>query len=195
MQLKKLFQNGFFMFLGFSCSMLPVSTVWAHGGVSVEIDSCRIPIGDQWVHFTGYTPTFTADTEYCNAIPDIGQTNLVFDYEGKLLRAMTVEFEITKEPEGTRIYYQEPKTHETGTINAPINFSQYGSGKYLAHVTLVNEGKTIDAHLPFTVGQGSGEFPFIPVLGVLLAILGIGSMMYLSDGPFKRKVDEVLDLS
>ncbi len=141
--------------------------VLGHGGASVTIDSCRIPIaGNNWVHFTAYTPTVTADTEYCKSIPQAGPTNLVFDYENKPLRAMSVQFEITKEPEGEQVYYQPPQTRKTGTVNAAI-FGRFGEGDYLAHVTLVNEGQQIDAHLPFSVGGGSG----VPIAGLTVALI------------------------
>ncbi|MGH8547654.1 MAG: hypothetical protein ACRERU_03445 [Methylococcales bacterium] len=129
---------------------------WAHGGVAIEIDTCRIPVAGHWVHFTAYTPTFTADTEYCGEIPDVGMTNVVFDYESKALRKMTVEFEITKEPEGTVVFHQDATTMKTGTFNIPIDFTQHGAGDYLAHVTLINEGTKVDAHSAFKVGSGGG---------------------------------------
>lgn len=137
---------------------LAISTnvVWAHGGVAVEIDTCRIPVSGHWVHFTAYTPMTTADTEYCGEIPDVGLTNIVFDYESKALRKMTVEFEITKEPEGKVIFHQDATTLKSGTFNIPVDFTQYGSGDYLAHVTLINEGTKVDAHAAFKVGTGSG---------------------------------------
>jgi hypothetical protein len=134
---------------------MSASTVWAHGGVAVDIDTCRIPVSGHWVHFTAYTPMTTADTEYCGDIPDVGMTNIVFDYESKALRKMTVEFEITKEPEGTVIFHQDAKPLPSGTINIPVDFTQYGSGDYLAHVTLINEGNKVDAHSAFKVGSGS----------------------------------------
>ncbi|MGH8547442.1 MAG: hypothetical protein ACRERU_02335 [Methylococcales bacterium] len=156
--------------------ILAAPSAWTHGGVSVKIDSCRIPVvGDNWVHFSAYTPTLTADTEYCDSIPEIGPTNLVFDYENKQLRNMSVQFEITKEPEGNQIYYQPPEVQETGTVNAAIDFSQFGEGDYLAHVTLMNEGKKIDAHLPFSVGGGA---PIAVLTGSLLAILGLVAVFY-----------------
>lgn len=133
---------------------IPVSPVWAHGGVAIDIDTCRIPVSGHWVHFTAYTPAVTADTEYCNDIPDVALTNIVFDYESKALRKMTVEFEITKEPEGDVIFHQDARTLKTGTFNIPIDFTQYGEGDYLAHVTLINEGTKVDAHSAFAVGTG-----------------------------------------
>ena len=103
------------------------SAVYAHRGVRVsnEVDACNILVGHERVHFTAYTPTFTTK-EYCQSIPHIGTTNLVFDYEGKSLRNLTVEFEVTKEPEGTRIFYQEPTKIKSGTVNGVVDFSKFG---------------------------------------------------------------------
>ena len=141
--------------------------IWAHGGVSVNIDNCRIPVDNRWVHFTAYTPEFTQDTEYCKSIPNVGRTNLVFDYESRELRNMTVEFEITKEPEGTRVYHQDPGAHKRGSINAIVDFNEFGPGEYLAHVTLANAGSKIDAHLPFAVGSTGGSSSAIWLVGFI----------------------------
>jgi len=169
--------------------LLPMSA-WSHGGASVDTDQCRVVIGAHQVHFTAYQPQLTGSTEFCNSIPELGQTTIVFDYEGKALRNMTVEFEITKEPEGTRIFYQEPSTHSTGTFNTNLNFTQ--PGKYRAHITLVNEGQKVDEHIGFAVGtnQSSMSNSTIFVIGVILvAVLYI---FYLSNAGFKALVDKLL---
>lgn len=187
--MKKIMKSGFFALFALMAAALPTRAIWAHGGAAVDIDTCRIPVAGHWVHFTAYTPAITADTEYCNSIPNIGMTNLVFDYEGKKLRKMTVEFEITKEPEGTRIYYQEPKKHKTGSINAVVDFNKHGPGKYLAHVTLVNEGKKVDAHVPFTVGGGAGGNN---ILIIALVVIGALVGLYFLSPAFKQKVNSML---
>jgi hypothetical protein len=133
-------------------SLLLPPLAHAHRGPANEIDDCRIRVGPEIIHFTAYTPTFTQSNGYCQQIPNIGPTNLVFDYEGHKLRNVTVEFEITKEPEGTRIFYKQPKKIKTGTINALVDFSKYGAGDYLAHVTIMHEGEKQDTHLPFAIG-------------------------------------------
>lgn len=169
-------------------SLLPVAS-WAHGGASVEADTCRIFVGSHLVHFTAYQPQLAGTTEYCDSIPELGQSTLVFDYEGKALRNMSVEFEVTKEPEGTRIYYQQPGTHSTGTFNTNINFTV--PGNYLAHVTLINEGQKVDAHVPFAVGSsqfGLSTTTYI-VIGVML--IAIGYILYLSNASFKGAVDRL----
>ena len=80
---------------------LPFHTAQAHRGANNEIDSCRIKVGFEKIHFSAYTPSLSGHKSYCNKIPGPAITNLVFDYEGKMLRNITIEFEITKEPEGT----------------------------------------------------------------------------------------------
>ncbi len=167
-------------------SALPM-TSWAHGGASVDTDQCRIFVGPHLVHFTAYQPQLTGTAEYCNSIPETGNAVLVFDYEGKALRNMTVEFEITKEPEGTRIYYQEPGMHPKGTFNTSINFVV--PGKYLGHVTLVNEGQKVDAHVPFTVGSTGAGLSTSTYLVIGVIVIAVGYIGYLSNASFKNAVD------
>ncbi|BBA33451.1 uncharacterized protein sS8_1491 [Methylocaldum marinum] len=174
-------------------SVIPVST-WAHGGASgVDLDACRIPVGPHWVHFTAYQPQLTGTTEYCNSIPELGSATLVFDYEGKALRNMTVEFEVTKEPQGTRLFYKEPSNYPTGTVNTTINFTE--PGDYLAHVTLVNEGQKVDAHVPFSVGTASGALSTSTYLVIAVILIAVGYILYLSNASFKGAVDRMMKKS
>jgi len=149
----------------------------AHRGPANEIDNCRIQVGTEKIHFTAYTPTFTQGTGYCQFIPNVGPTNLVFDYEGHKLRNVTVEFEITKEPDGARIFHQEPKKIKSGTINASVDFSKYGAGDYLAHVTIMHEGEKLDSHLPFAIGVEE-EKSSSGLLKILLPALFIIVMLF-----------------
>jgi hypothetical protein len=180
--------------LGLLASALIPAAVWAHGGASgVDTDSCRIPVGSYWVHFTAYQPQLAGTTEYCSAIPETGSTTLVFDYEGKALRNMTVEFEITKEPEGTRVFYKEPSTYPTGSANTTINFTE--AGNYLAHVTLVNEGQKVDAHVPFKVGTAQSGLSSSTLLVIIVVVIAVGYIFYLSNAGFKGAIDRVLKKS
>lgn len=170
-------------------AMLPISTSWAHGGASVDTDQCRIFVGPHLVHFTAYQPQLTGTTDYCDAIPELGATTLVFDYEGKALRNMTVELEITKEPEGTRLYYQPPATHSTGTFNVTVNFTE--ASKYLAHLTLVNEGQKVDAHVAFKVGTNvsGGGLSTNSIIIIIVVLIAAGYIFYLSNAQFKALID------
>jgi len=173
-------------------SALPLSSVWAHGGAAgTDTDQCKIKIQGEWVHYTAYQPFTNPGEEFCENVPDLNTpTNLVFDYVGKKLRHLQVEFEITKEPEGKRVYFQEAGKHKSGTVNATMTFKE--KGNYLTHIKLIPEkGKPVDAHIAFTVGAGkkasTGE------IGIyLLFVLAGLYVLYLSNEGFKRKVNSLL---
>lgn len=185
----KSLHNGL-MALGLLLTSIMSSNAWSHGGASVDTDQCRVQIGSHLVHFTAYQPQLTGTTEYCNAIPEVGPTTVVFDYEGKALRNMTVEFEITKEPEGTRIFYQPPSTHANGTFNANVNFTE--AGKYRVHITLVNEGQKVDEHIGFNVGAGASGVPTSNIVVILTLLVAGGYIFYLSNAGFKNAVDKII---
>lgn len=150
----------------------------AHRGAGNEVDTCRFSVGSEVIHFSAYTPTETGGKDYCHVIPNVAPTHLVFDYEGKKLRNTTVEFEITKEPDGTRIYYQAPEKIKKGSVDAKIDFTQFGAGTYLAHVTIMYKGEKLDSHLPFAVGMDpdAGSPPYkiiVPVILILISWLVI----------------------
>jgi len=167
--------------------LLPASFAFAHGGASVDTDQCRIFVGPHLVHFTAYQPQLSGSTEFCGDIPDVGPTTMVFDYEGKSLRNMTVEAEVTKEPEGTRATYIPPATHATGTFNTTYNFTE--PGKYLVHVTLINEGQKIDAHIPLRVGTAQNEVSTSTKIIIATVVVSVLYLVYLSSAPFKAFVD------
>jgi hypothetical protein len=150
----------------------------AHRGAVDEIDVCNIRVGLERVHFTAYTPALSGNKEYCKAIPQLGETHLVFDYEGKQLRNFSVEFEVTKEPEGTRIFYQEPQKIKTGTATGMVDFRQHGAGNYLAHIAIVDKDKRLDTHIPFSVGiEEADQKSFGPLLTATLGLLLISCLL------------------
>ncbi|NOQ13716.1 MAG: hypothetical protein GQ583_04450 [Methyloprofundus sp.] len=150
----------------------------AHRGAKGEVDTCRISVGKEVIHFSAYTPTLSGGRSFCHIIPEIGLTDLVIDYEGKKLRHTTVEFEVTKEPEGSRVYYHKPEKIKKGSIDAKVDFTPYGAGDYLLHVTVINEGETIDSHLPFSVGIEPAESMIptkilIPLIIIMIIFVGM----------------------
>lgn len=148
---------------------------YAHRGAIDEIDQCRIKVGTERIHLSIYTPKFSQGQSFCQFVPNVGETELVFDYEGQKLRDVSIEFEITKEPDGTRIYYHEPEKIKKGTLDASVDFTQFGEGDYLVHITIVNEGEKLDSHLPFKIGVKEEKTPWalyiFAVVGLALVIL------------------------
>jgi hypothetical protein len=160
-----------------------VSHSFAHRSPDEQRDPCRIQVGYEPMHFTAYTPTFSKSKQYCQNIPYLGLTNLVFDYDGKKLRQITIAFEVTKEPEGTRVFYQQPEKHNSGTFAKNVDLTPFGIGAYMAHITIVHKGKKLDTHLPFKVKPKS-RFGFrLLMLIVLIIALGYGYKFYRARSP------------
>jgi len=161
-------------------SIVLPSAVYAHRGAKNEIDLCRFTVGNEVIHFSAYTPAISGGEGFCRSIPNVGETHLVFDYEGNKLRKTTVEFEITKEPEGTRIFYQKPEKIKKGSVDAQVNFDKLsaGSGHYLAHVTIMYNGEKLDSHLPFSVGMAPEDETNFTVIIASIILLIIGFVVF-----------------
>lgn len=160
--------------------------VWSHRVADNQIDPCQIQVGYEPIHITAYTPILTKAKQYCQNIPGLGQTQLVFDYVGKKLKYITLEFEVTKEPEGKRVFYQEPIKNIHGTMNAAIDFSQYGAGQYKVRITIVHKGKRLDTFLPLQVGMDSGNSSGMGMLLMLLAVLATAYYFLIYKGLLDR---------
>jgi hypothetical protein len=163
--------------------LLMLALVWqqpafAHRSSDDENDPCRIQVGYEWIHFAAYTPVSSGNKSYCKAIPAVGMTNLVFDYEGKKLRKVSIEFEVTKEPEGTRVFYRPPDTSKSGTVDGAVDFAQFGAGNYKAHVTIVDKDKKLDTHIPFSVGL-EGDDAYIGLKKFLFTVFVCAVIIYL----------------
>ncbi len=164
---------------------------FAHKGASNEPDNCRITVGSEVIHFSAYTPSFTQGVSYCTAIPNLGLTQLVFDYEGQKLRQTSLELEITRESDGRRIFHQAAKKVKTGTINAAVDFTEFGAGDYLAHITIEHNGEELDTHLTFAVGRE--EDTSISLWKIVVpAIMGLGTIIFVNvqANKAKRKQEE-----
>jgi len=58
-------------------------------------------------------------------------------------------------------------------------------GKYLAHVTLINEGQKIDAHVAFKVGTSKYEVSNSTKIIIVTVLVSVLYILYLSSAPFK----------
>jgi len=171
------------------------ASIFAHGGAAgTDTDQCKFELEpDHWIHYTAYQPKAFPAEEFCGNIPSTDTlTQLVFDYQDIRYRNMTVEFEVTKEPEGTRIFFQEAKKHKSGTVVLSLANGVPEPGKYLIHITLVpDQGKRLDAHMSFIAGAGKSMSTNQMLLYAFL-VLAVLYVFYLSNAGFKNKVDEVI---
>jgi len=103
---------------------------------------------------------------------------------------MAVEFEVTKEPEGKRVFFQEAKKHKSGTVILDLPQGVPDAGKYLIHITLLQDnGQRLDAHMGFKAGAGQPASKASYGLYALVVFAGL-YIFYLSNAGFKEKVDE-----
>lgn len=171
------------------------AALWAHGGAAgTDTDQCKFELEPgHWIHYTAYQPSAYAAEEFCGALPGTTtRTQLVFDYQDMRYRNMAIEFEVTKEPEGTRVFFQPAAKHKTGTVNLELPQGVPDVGKYLIHITLVpDQGERLDAHMSFKAGAGQPVGKTSMLLYVFFAFAGL-YVLYLSHAGFKSKVDEIL---
>jgi len=189
---KKLFiKQGLTVLLGLVFS----SALWAHGGAAgTDTDQCKFELEkDHWIHYTAYQPQAYQAEEFCGNLPALNTlTQLVFDYQDIRYRNRSVEFEVTKEPEGTRVFYMPPKKHKSGTVVLSLPNGLPEKGKYLIHITLMKDnGERLDAHMGFKAGYGETVSSGSMGLYALIALAGL-YVFYLSNAGFKEKVDGLL---
>jgi hypothetical protein len=181
------------VFLGLVALMFS-ATLWAHGGAAgTDTDQCKFELEkDHWLHYTAYQPSSFPAEEFCASLPKTNEKILlVFDYQDQRYRNNTVEFEVTKEPEGTRVFFLPGAKHKSGTVELNLPEGVPEAGKYLIHITLVpDKGERLDAHMSFSAGGGAATAKTTYAL-YLLGLFGAFYMAYLSVGGFKRKVDEI----
>jgi len=86
--------------LAFCVGLFVAVPAGAHGGVSIEDDTCIMKIGGMRAHFTGYQPEARATQEFCEDIPELGRAILVIDYITGALRQQEVEFRLLQDVGG-----------------------------------------------------------------------------------------------
>jgi len=150
-----------------------VSTVLAHGGVSVEDDVCLIKIDRYKAHFTGYLPQERATQEFCEDIPIATQSIFVIDFISDELREMELDFRIIRDVNEIGVtatladlggeqaikdattYYAEPKLYHKGVMNIRHNFTQDGGYIGIVNAHHIETGLKYTSVFPFSVGQVS----------------------------------------
>lgn len=160
----------------------------AHGSVTPEGDLCIIKIGFYSAHFKIYQPRTREHQDYCEDLPDTGETVFVMEYTYGDLGQVPVDFRIIRDVTGygrfakiedvkalsqqeieeATVVYQEPgKTPDIFTIG--YDFAE--SGNYLGIVT-ARHPETYELYtavFPFEVGYvGYGYIPLFIFFALLI---------------------------
>jgi len=199
MNTAQLIRKGFLGLLGLFFS----ASLWAHGGAAgTDTDQCKFELQPtHWIHYTAYQPSAFPAEEFCGNLPGTNTlTQLVFDYQDMKYRNMLVEFEVTKEPEGKRVFFLPSAKHKKGSVNLELPNGVPEPGQYLIHITLVpdpsdteqrTQGERLDVHMGFKAGGGQPVSKNNLLLYAFFALAGL-YVLYLSSAGFKRKVDEAI---
>jgi len=174
-------------------TVLLTSAAYAHGGVGMQDNRCVLRIGPDLMFFTGYQPQNSRE-EFCDDVPNTGQTVVALDMQDTELRSMLTEIRIIRDDgshtrmnglpvlsdaelaskellDPVTIAYFPPKQYPTGTLTFEHTFPE--NGKFIGIVTVRNEhGQTFVSQFPFSVGQ-----PIARNIGMyfgLLVVLALG---------------------
>jgi hypothetical protein len=151
---------------------LDVSTAFAHGGLAMDADYCKLRVGRYLMHFVGYQPDSpNATKEFCEDIPETGATIIVLDYIDEALRDLPTEVRVIRDTgdesnlDAVSVFHLPAKTYPSGSLSLEHKFSQ--SGRYVGLVT-VHGPETFVSRFPFSVGKPG--FNWLQVVGAIAAM-------------------------
>lgn len=172
-------------FFSFLVALLP-HVAHAHGGLSVDDDKCKLKVGPYSMHFTGYQPKANGNKEFCEDIPQTGETVVVMDMVDDVLRGMPVEVRVIRDTgdesklEELTVLHLPPKTYPAGSIALQYNFDK--PGKYVGLVVAGDKGQ-YTSRFPFSVAQE--KVPYGRYF-LLFVVLLLGFLLYQYAGRTRR---------
>jgi hypothetical protein len=137
-------------------TLLLAGAAWGHGALSGDADTCKLAVGPYFMHFTGYQPGASGNTEFCEDIPGTGQTIVVLESMDDALRDMEVQVQILESRPGVLdadqpAVLQRPfRSNARGSITVMHSFP--AAGRFVGLVTVRRAGESYTARFPFSVG-------------------------------------------
>jgi hypothetical protein len=154
----------------------------AHGGVSMEQDMCKLRIGPYAMHFTGYQPEATGTKEFCEDIPQLGDTIVALDAIDPQLREHPVEVRIIRDTgdehdlEAITVLHMQPKVYPSGSVTIEHDFKK--PGKFVGLVTISDTSGRYVSRFPFSVARSWKVYT--PYLMGLLVVVAGGALYWYS---------------
>jgi hypothetical protein len=170
------------------CGLGNPQSALAHGSVTPDEDLCIIRIGYYRAHFKIYLPRTREHTEYCEDLPESGETVFVMEYEHSGLADVPIDFRVIRNVTGKGVFTlledverindidSVTVLHHQAAIQPDVftvlhNFEE--DGEYVGVVTVVNPDnqKEYTAVFPFEVGYaGAGWWPWFVAIAVLIQL-------------------------
>jgi hypothetical protein len=180
------------------------SLAFAHGSVVADGDLCVINIGFYRAHFKVFQPQTSEQEEFCEDLPDTGESIFVMEYLHKDLGTVPIEFRILRDVTGlgryarlsdvlaiedldaATVFHQDARV-EPGVFTVLYQFE--GEGDFLGFVTAKHPDtdQTYSAVFPFHVG--ATDWGYLPLFALLVIVAQLGYLMAVKGWrpPFLRK--------
>jgi hypothetical protein len=169
------------------CALLLSVSALAGGGMVLREDKCIIEIGFYDAHFTAYQPQTRGNEQFCQELPDIGETLFVLDYLHGSMKEVPIDFRIIKDVtklgkfvqmsdieaiadiNPLTVFYHEPTVHSDASLSVDHTFA--APGDYIGIVTAGHPTKNTiySAVFPFSVGKT--DYTRLLLFGLLLLLL------------------------
>ena len=187
--------NGFKLFGALLVALFANTAAYAHGGVSIEFDTCVLKIGSYRMHLTGYQPETAMGEEFCEDIPQTGNAIIVLDYVDDPLRYMMTGVRVIEKDSWTAaqssvgddqaktIFDIPPKVYKAGSVKIERRFDK--PGYFVGFLTAEKEGQEkLVSRFPFSVGYGKGSLSMTGGGSRMYAIYGIIALVLVAGGAF-----------
>lgn len=167
--------------------LLFTGALQAHGGVSMEHDTCLLRIGDQRAHFTAYQPELRATQEFCEDIPEPGKTLFVVDFVDDALREQDIAFRVLRDVHGLgrQARYQDlgdaaaieqasllkldAQRYPKGTLSFEHDFEQAAWYIGVLSATDPDSAQTLHSVFPFRVGLRD-RWRYVPAVVIVMGL-------------------------
>jgi hypothetical protein len=146
-------------------------TAFAHGSVVDEGEGCIIRMDFYSAHFTVFQPETRGHREFCEDLPDVGESVFVLEYQHDSLREVPIEFRIIRntsrygrfvKPEHIAeldnldeltVYYQTVAPRPDGVLTVLHEFIEAGDYIGIVNAPHPSLDKHYQAVFPFSVGK------------------------------------------
>lgn len=168
--------------------------VYAHGGLSLADDMCKLTVGPFTMHFTGYQPESSQEKEFCEDIPATGRTVVALDYIEEELRPLPTEVRVIKDTgseedlDNITVLHMPAKVYSNGSINFEHTFNE--PGKFVGLVTTFAKDQAHVSRFPFSVGEGESNMPSGLVFAIAAALGAAGFFLFKVGGGKKPEDDD-----
>ena len=193
--MRKKIVKAFKIFGALVAALFANTAVYAHGGVSIEFDTCVLKIGSYRLHLTGYQPETSMGEEFCEDIPKTGNAIIVLDYVDNPLRDMMAGVRVIEkdswtaaqspagDDQATTILDIPPKVYKAGSVKIERRFDK--PGYFVGFLTAEKEGQEkLVSRFPFSVGYGKGAMSMAGGGSRMYAIYGIIALVLVAGGAF-----------